>query len=87
MIEAADTEAQAAEAQRADIIRQWLLRWSACKVRVSAPEAKTAQVSIALPDEVEEYLEGEAARLTLETQREWSKAAVVRALWEQEGAA
>jgi hypothetical protein len=87
MIEAADCEASTADTPRADIIRRWLLGWSERKVRVDAPEAKTAQISIALPVEVEEYLSREAKRLSRETSREWSMAAVVRALWEQEGAA
>jgi uncharacterized protein YjlB len=85
MYQAADAAALETGVRRGHVLRKWIGKWAARKVLVDYHALRgTKQVSMVLPEEAQQYLDGEAARLEVETGRPWSRAAVIRALWAQE---
>lgn len=85
MYQAADAAALSGEVRRGHVLRNWIANWAKRDVKVDYNALRgTKQISMVLPEDVNDYLDQEAARLAAETGREWSRAAVVRALWEQE---
>lgn len=85
MYKAADEAALESGVRRGHVLREWIDNWAARQVSVDYQALRgTKQVSMVLPEEAQEYLDGEAVRLEAETGRPWSRAAVIRALWAQE---
>ena len=86
MYQAADAAALSTETRRGHVLRDWIARWAERGVQVDLHTLRgTKQISMVLPEETRDYLDREAARLGEETGRQWSRAAVIRALWQQEG--
>lgn len=85
MYQAADAAALSGGVRRGHVLREWIGKWAERGLSVDYNALRgTKQVSMVLPEDVNDYLDKEAARLAAETGRQWSRAAVVRALWEQE---